>query len=73
MLMAGATVVGIGSAIQTRGVGALQMIHGELAAWLASRHLTVEAVQNQAHRERIYPVSPTGAPVPEAHSASLEK
>lgn len=73
MLMAGATVVGIGSAIQTRGVGALQMIHGELAAWLASRHLTVEAVQNQAHRERIYPVSPTGAPVPGAHSASLEK
>jgi len=67
MLMAGATVVGIGSAIYVRGAGALRTIHDELAEWLAKRHLSVEAIQNQAHRERNYPTSPTGAPVPVIH------
>jgi dihydroorotate dehydrogenase (NAD+) catalytic subunit len=35
MLLAGATAVGVGSAVWTRGVGALGEIAAELAAWMA--------------------------------------
>lgn len=68
MLMAGATAVGVGSAIYYRGAGAITAIHTEMCTWLeAHGYDHVEQVQGLAHRERIYPVPPTGAPVPRAH------
>jgi dihydroorotate dehydrogenase (NAD+) catalytic subunit len=68
MLMAGATAVGVGSAIYYRGPSAISLIRAELAAWLDAHHIArVEEIQNCAHRERIYSVAPTGAPIPLAH------
>jgi dihydroorotate dehydrogenase (NAD+) catalytic subunit len=68
MLMAGATAVGVGSAIYYRGAEAIAAIHTEMRTWLeAHGYDHVEQVQGMAHRERIYPVAPTGAPVPQAH------
>jgi dihydroorotate dehydrogenase (NAD+) catalytic subunit len=37
MLMAGATVVGVGSAVWYRGVDAFQQINAELAAFMAQQ------------------------------------
>lgn len=68
MLMAGATLVGVGSAIYYRGPSAIALIRGELEAWLDAHHVAgIEAIQNCAHRERLYNVLPTGAPLPSAH------
>lgn len=68
MLMAGATVVGVGSAIHYRGPQAIQLIHAELGQWLACNgHRDMTAIQNLAHRERVFTSVPTGAPVPAAH------
>jgi dihydroorotate dehydrogenase (NAD+) catalytic subunit len=68
MLMAGATTVGVGSAIYYRGPSAISLICNELRAWLdAHRIASVEDIQNCAHRERRYSLTPTGAPIPLAH------
>jgi len=68
MLMAGATAVGVGSAIYYRGPEAIVEIRTELAGWLAAHGIAdVAEIRNRAHHERIYPVAPTGAPVPSAH------
>uniref|UniRef100_A0A7C1JN24 Dihydroorotate dehydrogenase n=1 Tax=Caldilinea aerophila TaxID=133453 RepID=A0A7C1JN24_9CHLR len=68
MLMAGATTVGVGSAIYYRGPSAISLICNELTAWLdAHRIASVEDIQNCAHRERRYSLTPTGAPIPLAH------
>ncbi|BAM00544.1 dihydroorotate dehydrogenase [Caldilinea aerophila] len=68
MLMAGATAVGVGSAIYYRGPSAISLICNELRAWLdAHRIASVEDIQNCAHRERRYSLTPTGAPIPLAH------
>jgi dihydroorotate dehydrogenase (NAD+) catalytic subunit len=67
MLMAGATTVGVGSAVYYRGADGLTAIRDELAAWLASHQTTVSAVRGLAHREPLYSTAPTGAPVPLAH------
>ncbi len=68
MLMAGATAVGVGSAIYYRGPDAIAQIRAELDAWLDAHGIDdVGAIRNQVHRERIYPVAPTGAPIPSAH------
>ncbi|MEX1019466.1 MAG: dihydroorotate dehydrogenase [Litorilinea sp.] len=68
MLMAGATLVGVGSAIHYRGPDTLLQIRAELAEWMAA-HGThdIGALQNRAHREPIFSAQPTGAPVPDAH------
>jgi dihydroorotate dehydrogenase (NAD+) catalytic subunit len=69
MLMAGATAVGVGSAIYYRGPDAISQIRDEMAAWLAAHDIDdVNQVRGWAHREPIFPVTPTGAPVPAAHS-----
>lgn len=69
MLMAGATAVGVGSAIYYRGPDAISQIRDEMAAWLAAHDIEdVNQVRGWAHREPIFPVTPTGAPVPAAHS-----
>lgn len=68
MLMAGATVVGVGSAVYYRGPDAIAEIRRELADWLDGHGLAdVNHVRGAAHREPLYPVTPTGAPVPQAH------
>ena len=67
MLMAGATVVGVGSAIYYRGPDAITAIRAELAEWLDSRARTLADITGAAHRERSYTTTPSGAPVPSAH------
>jgi dihydroorotate dehydrogenase (NAD+) catalytic subunit len=68
MLMAGATAVGVGSAVYYRGADAIAVIRRELAEWLDSHGLAdVNGMRGAAHREPLYPVTPTGAPVPQAH------
>ena len=67
MLMAGATAVGIGSAVYYRGPDAITTIKDELAAWLESHHCTLDEIRGCAHREPLYAVTPSGAPVPHAH------
>lgn len=68
MIMAGATTVGIGSAIYYRGVEAISQIKQELIDWLDQHEVTdLNTLRGQAHREPIYPTTPTGAPIPIAH------
>lgn len=67
MLMAGATMVGVGSAVYYRGAHGLRAIHDELAAWLKEHGCTLDEIRGLAHREPVYAMAPTGAPVPVAH------
>jgi len=67
MIMAGATTVGVGSAVYYRGPDALTAIRDEIAAWLSAHACTLDDVRGLTHREPLYPVTPTGAPVPAAH------
>ncbi len=68
MLMAGATAVGVGSAIYTRGPQAITLIRDELRDWLAAHdHESPGDVRGLAHREPAYDAIPVGAPVPVAH------
>jgi dihydroorotate dehydrogenase (NAD+) catalytic subunit len=68
MLMAGATAVGVGSAVYYRGADVFSALLHELQDWLTQHRVTdVNTIRSSAHRERIYAVAPTGAPVPMAH------
>jgi dihydroorotate dehydrogenase (NAD+) catalytic subunit len=67
MLMAGATAVGIGSAIYHRGADAIRTIYDEMQQWLGAHTCTVEEIRGTVHRERIYALTPSSAPVPAAH------
>lgn len=68
MVMAGATVVGVGSAIYYRGETAICGILEEMAAWMAAHHVAhLDELRGRAHRAPLYPAVPTGAPVPAAH------
>jgi dihydroorotate dehydrogenase (NAD+) catalytic subunit len=67
MLMAGATAVGVGSAIYYRGVDAISAIRAEMQCWLDDHACAIDEVRGAVHRERIYAVSPSSAPVPSAH------
>ncbi len=65
MLMAGATAVGVGSALYYGGVTALTQIRDEMTAWLVAHgHADLAAIRGAAHREPVYLSTPTGAPVP---------
>jgi dihydroorotate dehydrogenase (NAD+) catalytic subunit len=68
MIMAGATLVGIGSAIYYRGPDAITTIRSELTAWL-DRHdgTDLASIRGRAHREPVYATLPSGAPIPAAH------
>ena len=67
MLMAGATVVGVGSAIQMRGEDAIRMILAELQEWMAELDATsIADLQDRAHREPLYATTPSAPPVPVA-------
>ncbi len=68
MIMAGATVVGIGSAIYYRGVTAISQIKQELNDWLDQHGVSdLNTLRGLAHREPLFATAPTGAPVPVAH------
>lgn len=65
MLMAGATAVGVGSAVYYRGPEAITLIRDELVAWLAAHgHTTPAAVCGLAHREPTYDLPPSPPPFP---------
>lgn len=67
MMMAGASLVGVGSAIYYRGPEALQQILLEMNEWLHAHGATLDEIRGVAHREPMYPAMPSGAPVPVAH------
>lgn len=68
MLMAGATVVGVGSAIYQRGPDALRDIHAELRQWMAAQKIACIAdLQDRAHSEPLYATSPSTPPAPSVH------
>jgi len=67
MVMAGATLVGVGSAVYYRGADALTLIANEMDTWLREHSATLDEIRGLAHREPIYSTQPTGAPVPVAH------
>ena len=67
MLMAGATVVGVGSAIYQRGADAIQLIRAELQQWMADQNIACVAdLHNRAHSEPVYAASPSTPPAPSA-------
>ncbi|RME49552.1 MAG: dihydroorotate dehydrogenase [Chloroflexi bacterium] len=66
MIMAGATAVGIGSAVYYRGVEAFGQILQEMRVWLSEHgygHLN--DVRGMAHQAPAYGLTPTPAPIPE--------
>lgn len=68
MLTVGATLVGVGSAIYYRGPDAITAIRSEMVEWMeAHGYADLASVRGRAHREPLYPVTPTGAPIPQAH------
>ena len=65
MLMAGATVVGVGSAIYYRGPDAIAAILAEMTAWLTAHKISdLDAVRGLAHREPAYLVYSYRRPCP---------
>ncbi|MCY4117956.1 MAG: dihydroorotate dehydrogenase [Caldilineaceae bacterium] len=67
MLMAGATVVGVGSVIYQRGENAIQLVRAELQQWMAAQNATTIAeLQDRAHREPRYATTPSTPPAPVA-------
>ena len=67
MLMAGATAVGVGSAIYYRGHDAIHSILGELQDWMAAQNIAcIAELQNRAHSEPVYATTPSTPPVPSA-------
>lgn len=68
MLMAGATAVGIGSALYYRGADAITTIKTEMFDWLTQHNIAdLNTLRGLAHREPVYTTMPTGAPVPAVH------
>ncbi len=67
MLMAGATVVGVGSAIYHRGRNAISLIRAEIKEWMVAQNVACIAdLQDRAHSEPLYAISPSTPPVPHA-------
>ncbi|RLT45418.1 MAG: dihydroorotate dehydrogenase [Chloroflexi bacterium] len=67
MLMAGATAVGVGSAVYYRGSETFSLIRDEMLAWMDAHSITsLDEIRGLAHREPLYTLHPTGAPIPHA-------
>ncbi len=49
MIMAGASLVGIGSAVRYRGIDVFQEVNNELEAWLQDHDVTMEEIRGAAH------------------------
>ena len=68
MIMAGATAVGVGSAVYTRGASAIQELCVEMDAWLAAHEVDdIQALRGVAHERIRFNESPSSPPVPSAH------
>ncbi len=67
-ISAGATAVGVGSAVYARGVGVFREIADEISAWLDEHGLSLDEVRGRALDDRLsrWPEAPTPAPVPHA-------
>lgn len=50
IIMAGATLVGIGSAVNYRGIDVFQEVADEINAWLSDHNLFLEDIKGAAHR-----------------------
>lgn len=50
IIMAGATLVGIGSAVHYRGMNVFQKVADEINTWLSEHHLSLEDITGAAHR-----------------------
>ncbi|MCP4721979.1 MAG: dihydroorotate dehydrogenase, partial [Desulfobacteraceae bacterium] len=50
MIMAGATLVGIGSGVRYRGMGIFDRVNQELEAWLTAHDTTLDQIQGSAHK-----------------------
>ncbi len=67
-IMAGASAVGVGSAIYYRGAGAIRQILDEMTHWLADHGVqSLAELRGAAHIEKFFAVSPSTPPVPSAH------
>lgn len=64
MLSAGATAVGVGSAVYREGPEAFERIDRELRDWLDARGTTIDAVRGRAHRRPVWPEPASVPPVP---------
>ncbi len=69
LIMAGATAVGVGSAVYADGPDVFGRLRDDLAAWLAERGETLAAIRGRAHAVRRWPEAATPAPVPHAPPA----
>lgn len=52
IIMAGASLVGIGSAVRYRGIDVFQKVSDEMNAWLSHRNLSIEDIKGAAHKEK---------------------
>jgi dihydroorotate dehydrogenase (NAD+) catalytic subunit len=65
MLMAGATAIGIGSALHYRGEGAFSLIGQELCEFMSTYgYHSLAELRGLAHREPSYPLGPSTPPIP---------
>jgi dihydroorotate dehydrogenase (NAD+) catalytic subunit len=64
MISAGATAVGVGSAVHGEGPEVFGRIRGELAGWLEERRLGLDEVRGRALAVDAWPEPPSPAPVP---------
>ncbi|MDX9962949.1 dihydroorotate dehydrogenase [Desulfobacter postgatei] len=51
IIMAGATLVGIGTAVRYRGISVFDKVTNEISDWLAAHDTTMEKIRGAAHRE----------------------
>lgn len=51
IMMAGASLVGMGSAVRYRGIDVFQTVTDEMDAWLSDHHYTYEDITGAAHKE----------------------
>ncbi len=67
-ILAGATTVGVGSAIYYRGPEAGKQILDEMASWMEDHGVrSVEQLRGRAHKRSIFVESPSRPPVPSTH------
>ena len=69
MLSAGATAVGIGSAVYGAGPDVFGAIARDLVRWLDERNLTVADIRGRTQRAPSWPEAATPAPVPQGDHA----
>jgi dihydroorotate dehydrogenase (NAD+) catalytic subunit len=53
IIMAGATLVGIGTAVRYRGITVFDKVNKEIDQWLAAHDTTMEEIRGAAHREAL--------------------